>query len=70
MKCEVCQTEIPMERLEILPHTTTCVRHSTEQAYVGAMDFHHKSTSVLVKVKPNQDPEAFRRMKRAYHRER
>jgi hypothetical protein len=69
-QCKVCKIEIPKERLEVLPHTETCVKHSTEQAYVGVMDFPHKTGSSLVKVKPSSDPEAYRRMMRAYHRSR
>lgn len=30
-KCEVCQTDIPFERLEAVPYTTLCIEHATEQ---------------------------------------
>lgn len=30
-KCEVCQTEIPFDRLEAVPYTTLCIEHATEQ---------------------------------------
>ncbi|CAM3249634.1 TraR/DksA C4-type zinc finger protein [Filibacter tadaridae] len=30
-KCEVCQKEIPFERLEAVPYTTLCMEHATEQ---------------------------------------
>ncbi|WP_318617680.1 TraR/DksA C4-type zinc finger protein [Sporosarcina sp. YIM B06819] len=29
--CEVCQKEIPFERLEAVPYTTLCIDHATEQ---------------------------------------
>lgn len=34
--CEFCGVEIPPERLEILPDTTTCVRCSQTQPYSEA----------------------------------
>ena len=30
-KCEVCQKDIPFERLEAVPYTTLCIDHATEQ---------------------------------------
>ncbi len=30
-KCEVCQEDIPFERLEAVPYTTLCIDHATEQ---------------------------------------
>jgi len=33
--CELCEAEIPNERLEILPYTTTCVKCSQTQPYSG-----------------------------------
>lgn len=33
--CELCGAEIPKERLEILPETTTCVKCSQTQPYSG-----------------------------------
>lgn len=30
-KCEVCQNDIPFERLEAVPYTTLCIEHATEQ---------------------------------------
>ena len=32
-KCIVCNTDIPEGRVKILPHTKTCVNHSTTSAY-------------------------------------
>lgn len=31
--CIVCNEEIPAGRIKILPHTKTCVNHSTTSAY-------------------------------------
>jgi hypothetical protein len=33
--CIVCNSEIPEGRLKILPHTRTCVNHSTTSAYAA-----------------------------------
>lgn len=30
-KCEVCQEDIPFERLEAVPYSTLCINHATEQ---------------------------------------
>lgn len=30
-KCEVCQEDIPFERLEAVPYTTLCINHATEK---------------------------------------
>tara|TARA_R110000796_G_C14276815_1_gene402047 strand:- start:300 stop:521 length:222 start_codon:yes stop_codon:yes gene_type:complete len=32
-KCIVCNEDIPEGRVKILPHTKTCVNHSTTSAY-------------------------------------
>ena len=32
-KCKVCGTEIPYERLEVVPSTQFCVKHSNEQSF-------------------------------------
>lgn len=68
--CESCGIEIPKERLEALPGVTTCVNHSTEEAWHGFMVFDHKTAPTLMKVKPKTDPEAFRQMLRAHNRDR
>ena len=31
--CIVCKEEIPAGRIKIIPHTKTCVNHSTTTAY-------------------------------------
>lgn len=33
--CKVCGVEIPPKRLEILPHTQTCTKHSVAEKKVG-----------------------------------
>jgi hypothetical protein len=68
-KCEICQIEIPESRLETLPHTTTCVKHSTEQAYVGVMSYPHKTGGFLCKMRPENE-EGLRQMLRGYNRKR
>ena len=35
--CEVCGVSIPKARLDVLPHTTTCVNCSKEKSKVGVM---------------------------------
>jgi hypothetical protein len=64
MKCKTCNEEIPQARLEVLPNTTTCIKHSTVQGYVGVMDFPHKTGSYLVKVRPDENAEGLRRMRK------
>jgi hypothetical protein len=67
-RCETCEVEIPQERLECIPDTTTCVKHSKVQGYVGQMAFPHKTGSFLVKVRPDENAEGVRRMRRdPYH---
>jgi len=34
-KCNVCGEEIPHARIEILPTTTTCIKHSTIDKKMG-----------------------------------
>ena len=34
-RCIICNVLIPEGRLKILPHTRTCVNHSTTSAYAG-----------------------------------
>lgn len=36
-KCEQCGAPIPKLRLQVLPHTTTCVKCSTEKSRIGVM---------------------------------
>lgn len=53
-QCSTCKTSISAERLAILPNTYSCVQCSTEQPYVGAMVYDHKTAGRLVYVKPEQ----------------
>jgi hypothetical protein len=69
MKCAVCQIDIPAERLEILPHTKTCVSCSTEEKRVGFMCFEHKTAPFLVTV-DGKNKEQLRQAKRAFRRAR
>lgn len=72
--CKVCNQEIPLARLNILPNTELCVKCSEKfgpKPYRGFMvTSHSKGTApVLVTVDPD-DTEAMRRAERAYHRSR
>lgn len=74
-QCKVCDVIIPLGRLESLPDTETCIKHSTEQAYIGVPSYAHKTAAEVAKVKP--DPEApdglgesVRQLLRGYHRGR
>lgn len=48
MICSICRSEISPARLEVLPETTTCVKCSRVQKYMGAMVFSHKTAPTLV----------------------
>lgn len=48
--CEKCKVPIPLERLEILPETKTCVKCSQEEALVG-ITIWDKNTSIFIPVK-------------------
>ena len=48
MNCKKCGKEIPQERLEILPNTTTCVACSTVKRVKGNMVFEKKMASELI----------------------
>lgn len=48
--CRVCRTEIPQARLEIIPHTETCVSHSSEKpkrAFISG-SAKHKMSEVII----------------------
>lgn len=67
--CEKCNVEIPAERLECLPNTTTCVNCSTVKAKVCFMVFDHKTGGSPIFVDPD-DSETLRVAKRANRRAR
>jgi hypothetical protein len=69
--CVVCGAEIPAERLEALPDTTTCVAHSQTQKYVGFMvsDFAKGTAPALIKINPG-NKEDMRQAVRANRRRR
>jgi uncharacterized paraquat-inducible protein A len=67
--CQNCETVIPAPRLEAVPHTKTCVRCSREKAYIGFMDWHHKTAPELVLVNP-ENTESVRRARAVYTRRR
>ena len=68
-KCEVCGIDIPLGRLECIPDTNTCVKHSKEAGYVGVNVFAHKTAPEVQMVKRDQE-ESVRQLWRAYHRKR
>lgn len=67
--CDTCKQLIPLERLEALPHITTCVKHSRESAYVGVNVFAHKTAPQVAYVK-SDNKEAVRQLWRGYNRSR
>ncbi len=71
MQCDSCGVKIDEERLEALPHTTTCIKCSREGKMVGfSVSFFAKGTaSELALVRP-EDKEAVRLAERANKRRR
>lgn len=69
MNCKKCGTEIPFERVEILPHTKTCVNCSTEKRKVVFNVYDHKTAPSLIIIDGN-DRESIRRATRAHNRAR
>jgi len=67
--CECCGVIIPPARLEVLPHTTTCVGCSRATTFVGFMDWAHKTAPELVMVN-SADTENVRRARRISARAR
>jgi hypothetical protein len=69
-KCQVCQQEIPVERLEVFPETETCARHSKASRQIGYMiGTAAKGCAAALMIVPN-DAEAQRQAKRAFMRSR
>jgi len=68
-QCVTCKQTIPVERLEVLPHTTTCVGCSMVKAKVGFMVFDHKTGGTPVLIDPD-DVDTLRVAKRANRRAR
>ena len=69
MRCIHCDQEIPQERLEILPHTVTCVKCSTEEKNLAIMVYPHKTGGDVVVV-DSSNKENIRQAKRANRRAR
>lgn len=67
MLCEICNEPIPPERLDAIPGTTRCVKHSGTVKRMGLMDYSHKTAPSLVVIDP-MDREAVRLARRAFHR--
>jgi len=72
--CDTCGTEIPQERLDALPHTTTCVKCSRATKPKGFMisNFSKGTAPELVLVHPDgaDGAEAMRLAQRANARRR
>ena len=68
-KCDECDIPIPLGRLECIPDTTTCVKHSREAGYVGVNVFAHKTAPEVAMVKGNNE-ESVRQLWRGYRRSR
>jgi hypothetical protein len=67
--CKVCGVRIHPERIEIIPNTQTCTKHSSATARVGFMDYSHKTAPQLVMVN-SDDKEGMRRAINVYRRKR
>lgn len=68
-QCDTCDQPIPFERLECIPDTTTCVKHSREAGYIGVNVFAHKTAPEVAMVKGDQT-ESVRQLWRGYNRGR
>lgn len=69
MKCSVCASEVPQERLELLPHTKVCAGCSREPKWLGTMVYGHKTGAALVLLNP-VDKEGLRQAARCQSRRR
>lgn len=68
-KCEECGVEIPVGRLQALPDTTTCIKHSTVTGKMAYTVYSHKTAPEIVIV-DESDSEAIRLADRANRRAR
>ena len=48
-KCEICQKEIPFERLEVVPHTAYCIEHADQEVPRDRPS----EEDILIPAKPN-----------------
>jgi|TARA_R100000353_G_C6472378_1_gene186927 hypothetical protein len=69
MNCGICSAEIPKERIEAIPGTTTCVKCSGVKNVHGFMVFGHKTGGELVMISPD-NTEAMRQAQRSNKRSR
>lgn len=65
MNCRVCGTPIPPKRLEILPNTTTCVRHSDVEA-VSCYQVINGKTGNTIEICSQETAELVRRKQQRY----
>lgn len=71
--CKVCGVEIPSKRVELLPHTTTCVNHSTTERfgsnivqYGNPEDDGFQEIEIIRDPKTLRDLEKYKRMQGNY----
>jgi hypothetical protein len=67
--CEECGNPIPAVRLEILPDTTTCVKHSQVKKHFVMPVYSHKTAPEMVVIE-GDDIESIRLANRANERGR
>lgn len=61
--CKVCGIEIPAKRVEILPHTTTCVNHSTAEKFgLNIVQVGNLEDDGYQEVEVVRNPEALREL--------
>lgn len=70
MKCEICGVEIPVERLEAIPGTTTCVAHSKVHRPIGFMVATASKGCAAALMMVPDNKEALRQAQRANQRSR
>jgi len=60
--CEICGVQIPEARLKVLPHTTTCVRCSSEKPRAGIMvDTAGNNSGLELQMVQDPDNEYFKK---------
>jgi len=53
MICVICKNHIPAERIEALPHATTCVSCSIEKKNLAVTVYPHKTGGYVEVVRAN-----------------
>jgi len=70
-ECEYCGKKIPHLRLKVLPNTTTCVKCSEEQGYIGIITTDERADGIDVHLarRESDDSENHYRKKKRHRRE-